>query len=59
MHSSDVPGFYGYDVAIVDLDLPNRLLSIIGIDGGQVIVNSPGACPFQPESEGRSALGAP
>ncbi len=62
----DVPGFYGYDIAILDLDIPGRLMQIIGIDNGAVLFSnsssitlSQGACPFRPDVEGGSALAAP
>ncbi len=50
---------FGWDVLILDLDAPGQTVDLLGIVGGQVLLNtstpatiSAGACPFSPHQEG-------
>lgn len=64
--SCAVPDFFGYDIAIVDLNLPARTADVIGIDNGGILFTvtdtitvTQGACPFTPEREGLKSFGQP
>jgi hypothetical protein len=54
---------FGYDVIVLDLDVPQGITTLLGIVGGQLLLNvsatsavAPGACPFAPQADGGQSL---